>query len=186
MEQTALLPFRRKACCGFFRLKNPTASAGFEPVMLGTRGQHAKHRTPKPLGAGVSGEIWPYSLVVDNFICVSTNWFIILPNFTMHGHMNIKVCFDVWQKYVSRFWRWLCLIQVGTKWFILIRFHNLEEGSGMFLPILETDLQYTAWKRPSFGLLDLLTVFYFWLPTTQMTSWSLCNEIKLSLLQHPP
>jgi hypothetical protein len=37
--QTALLPLRRKACCGFFRLKNPTASAGFEPAMLGTRGQ---------------------------------------------------------------------------------------------------------------------------------------------------
>jgi hypothetical protein len=31
MGQTALLPLRRKACRGFFRLKNPTASAGFEP-----------------------------------------------------------------------------------------------------------------------------------------------------------
>ena len=30
----------------FFALKNPTASAGFEPVNLGTSGQHA---TPKPL-----------------------------------------------------------------------------------------------------------------------------------------
>ena len=30
MGQTALLPFRRKACWGFFRPKNPTASAGFE------------------------------------------------------------------------------------------------------------------------------------------------------------
>ena len=27
----------------FFRPKNPTASAGFEPTNLGTRGQHAKH-----------------------------------------------------------------------------------------------------------------------------------------------
>src|SRR5215510_11077936 len=33
MGQTALLPFRRKACCGFFRPKNPTASAGFEPAI---------------------------------------------------------------------------------------------------------------------------------------------------------
>jgi hypothetical protein len=39
MTQTALLPLRRKACCGFFRPKNPTASAGFEPVILGTRDQ---------------------------------------------------------------------------------------------------------------------------------------------------
>jgi hypothetical protein len=33
----------------FFALKNPTASAGFEPANLGTRGQHATPRKPKPL-----------------------------------------------------------------------------------------------------------------------------------------
>jgi hypothetical protein len=41
--QTALLPLRRKACWGYFCPKNPTASAGFEPANLGTRGQHANH-----------------------------------------------------------------------------------------------------------------------------------------------
>jgi hypothetical protein len=41
MLNRALLPFRRKACCGFCRLKNPTVSAGFETVIMGTRGQHA-------------------------------------------------------------------------------------------------------------------------------------------------
>jgi hypothetical protein len=44
MGQTALLPLRRKACRGFcFRPKIPTASAGFEPAIRGTRGQHADH-----------------------------------------------------------------------------------------------------------------------------------------------
>jgi len=33
----------------FFALKNSTASAGFEPANLGTKGQHATHRPPKPL-----------------------------------------------------------------------------------------------------------------------------------------
>ena len=33
----------------FFVLKNPTASAGFEPVNLGTKGQHATSSPPKPL-----------------------------------------------------------------------------------------------------------------------------------------
>jgi hypothetical protein len=33
----------------FFALKNPTASAGFEPTNLGTKGQHATSRPPKPL-----------------------------------------------------------------------------------------------------------------------------------------
>jgi len=32
----------------FFALKNPTASAGFEPANLGTKGQHATSRLPKP------------------------------------------------------------------------------------------------------------------------------------------
>ena len=32
-----------------FRPKNPTASAGFEPANLGTKGQHTTHRPPKPL-----------------------------------------------------------------------------------------------------------------------------------------
>ena len=51
MGQTALLPFRRKARWGFFRPeKNPTASAGFEPANLGTEGQHATSRAPKPRG----------------------------------------------------------------------------------------------------------------------------------------
>jgi hypothetical protein len=45
MGQTALLPLRRKAQWGFFHLKNLMALAGFEHVILGTRGQHANHLT---------------------------------------------------------------------------------------------------------------------------------------------
>jgi hypothetical protein len=42
MGQTALLPLRMKARCEFFHQKNPTASAGTEPALLGICGQHAK------------------------------------------------------------------------------------------------------------------------------------------------
>ena len=51
MGPTALLPLRRKACWGFFfsPFKNPTASAGFETATLGTKGQHATPRPPKPI-----------------------------------------------------------------------------------------------------------------------------------------
>ena len=35
----------------FFALKNPTASAGFEPANLGTKGQHATPRPPVPYAA---------------------------------------------------------------------------------------------------------------------------------------
>ena len=33
----------------FFALKNPTASVGFEPAILGTKSRHATSRPPKPL-----------------------------------------------------------------------------------------------------------------------------------------
>ena len=49
MGPTALLPLRRKVCWGLFCPKNPTASAGCEPTSLGTKGQHATSRVPKPL-----------------------------------------------------------------------------------------------------------------------------------------
>jgi hypothetical protein len=55
---------------GGFALKNPTASPGFEPVNLGTKGQHATSRPPTPLrqvynfkspGYGVSAQaLTPY------------------------------------------------------------------------------------------------------------------------------
>jgi hypothetical protein len=41
MGPTALLPSEGRRAEDFFALKNLTASAGFEPVNLGTKGQHA-------------------------------------------------------------------------------------------------------------------------------------------------
>ena len=37
----------------FFALKSPTSSAGFEPANLGTKGQHATSRPPKPLSSSL-------------------------------------------------------------------------------------------------------------------------------------
>ena len=70
MGPTALLPLRRKACWGFFRPKNPTASTGFEPSNLGTKGQHATPRPPKPIdklytpdNTVVLGLLYPYRII---------------------------------------------------------------------------------------------------------------------------
>ena len=49
MGPTALLPLRRKACSEFFLPNIPTSPAGVEPANLGTKGQHATSRPPKPL-----------------------------------------------------------------------------------------------------------------------------------------
>jgi len=45
MGPTALLPSKGRRAEDFFALKNPTALAGFEPVNLGIKGQHATPRT---------------------------------------------------------------------------------------------------------------------------------------------
>ena len=64
MGQTALLTFRRKAYSGFFfALKNPTASAGFEPANFGTKGQHATSRPPKPRGDSNGSLITKFKIV---------------------------------------------------------------------------------------------------------------------------
>ena len=42
---------------GFFRPKNPTASARFEPGNLGTKGDHATSRSPKPLDLILETEV---------------------------------------------------------------------------------------------------------------------------------
>ena len=60
MGPMALLPLRRKACWGFFRPKNPTASAGFEPANFGTKGQHATPRPPKPYRYGTVNSPAPF------------------------------------------------------------------------------------------------------------------------------
>jgi hypothetical protein len=49
MGPPALLPPPKEGVLGiFFALKNPTSSAGFETANLGSRGQHASPRPPKP------------------------------------------------------------------------------------------------------------------------------------------
>ena len=48
MGPTLYFPSEGRRAEGFFALKNPTASAGFEPANLGTKGQHATPRPPKP------------------------------------------------------------------------------------------------------------------------------------------
>jgi hypothetical protein len=49
MPQIYDFPSEGRRAEDFFALKNPTASAGFEPANLGAKGQHATLRPPKPL-----------------------------------------------------------------------------------------------------------------------------------------
>jgi hypothetical protein len=47
MGQTVLLLLEERQAEDIFALKNPTASAGFEPANMGTKGQYAASRPPK-------------------------------------------------------------------------------------------------------------------------------------------
>ena len=47
-DRRLYFPSERSCAEEFFALKNPTASVGFESTNLGTKGQHATSRAPKP------------------------------------------------------------------------------------------------------------------------------------------
>ena len=49
-DKRLYFPSEGRGAEDFFTLKNPMALAGFEPVNLGTKGQHATSRPPKLLG----------------------------------------------------------------------------------------------------------------------------------------
>ena len=55
MGPTAYFPSEGRPAEDFFALKNPTASAGFQPANLGTKGQHA---TPRPPFAARISRAW--------------------------------------------------------------------------------------------------------------------------------
>jgi hypothetical protein len=48
MDRWLYFPSEGRRAEDLFALKNPTASAGFELANLGTKGQHATSRPPKP------------------------------------------------------------------------------------------------------------------------------------------
>jgi hypothetical protein len=57
---TIYFPSEERRAVDFVALKNPTASAGFEPANLGTKGQHATSRPPKPIAENRVKEIKQY------------------------------------------------------------------------------------------------------------------------------
>ena len=48
-DKRLYFPSEGRRAAEFFALKIPTASTGFEPANLGTKGRHATSRPPKPL-----------------------------------------------------------------------------------------------------------------------------------------
>jgi len=111
MGPTALLPLRRKACWGFFRPKNPTASAGCEPANLGTKGQHATSRPSKPLRTEINitaSLLWHFFFRNLSQICyrVSKKHFTIFPTFNFSAHKSLKFC-----PFFIRFYK---ILQIAT------------------------------------------------------------------------
>ena len=68
MRPKALLPPEGRRVEDFFALKNPTASAGFEPADLGTQGQHATPRPPKPTHSQLPLQIFKYSFLYIYYV----------------------------------------------------------------------------------------------------------------------
>ena len=76
-------------------LKNPTASAGFEPANLGTKGQHATSRPPKPLYLGeewlttINGSDHYVSRIhnLQSLLCylVALSWYTYVSGYDTNG-----------------------------------------------------------------------------------------------------
>jgi hypothetical protein len=80
MGPTALLPLRRKTCWGFFRPKNPTASAGCEPANLGTKGQQATSRPPKPVWRYVGRRVFHKKIISYSQKCTAVLMIVVALN----------------------------------------------------------------------------------------------------------
>jgi hypothetical protein len=63
MGPPALLPIRRKLCCGFLSPLKSIASAGFEPAILGSSGKNTNHNTTEATPA-LSLQTWRQKLRV--------------------------------------------------------------------------------------------------------------------------
>jgi hypothetical protein len=109
MGPTVYFPSEGKRAEDFFALKNPTASARFEPANLGTKGQHATPRPPKSLKVVLVGE----QLRISMLSGARTS-----PHFHLHHFINLlKVCFIyyLYKDAVRRFRRWGPLVaKAGT------------------------------------------------------------------------
>ena len=82
----------------FFVLKNPTASARFEPANLGTKGQHATSRPPKPL----------FQSVTFQLIIIQANYIFHSPQSPCIHHHRVTVYIITVQKHlVSRSFKFL-------------------------------------------------------------------------------
>ena len=66
-DRLLYFPSEGRRAENFFALKNPTVSAGFEPANLGTKGQHATSRPPKPL----------YLLILFIYFLVLTSLYLL-------------------------------------------------------------------------------------------------------------
>jgi hypothetical protein len=92
MGPPALLPLRMKACWGFFSpWKILTASAGFEPTNLGTRGQHASSRPPKPLIKGFTLFICRLFVLEIKLLCSLCDYAVCLCVFSPHSVFKTSI-----------------------------------------------------------------------------------------------
>jgi len=91
-DRRLYFPSKGRRAEDFFRPKSPTTSARFEPVNLGTKGQHATPRPPKPFKNAVCFSKW---YLVERRSSHPSNWMCAkVRNFNSWGlcvHKCIKL-----------------------------------------------------------------------------------------------
>ena len=94
--------FTSLPCSGFFFvLQKLTASAGFEPANLGTKGQHAKSRPPKPLMVPLQGASFPTVFRPRVSMCLSYLAYVLQVPHHHHHHIWANNSNDIRRRNVS-------------------------------------------------------------------------------------
>ena len=153
----------------FFALKNPTVSAGFEPANLGTKGQHATSRPPKPLKVTLE-KLWMTAHCLSRYLLIAGGKTLI--KISVSNTVSDK-CFN-WRPLVHTQWfnihldQHLCLENLKTeKLFILCRhrFTNLISCQIGAFGYLNLGVSYTIETRgPSEMKIKDFSLFHraFW------------------------
>jgi hypothetical protein len=110
----------------FLALKNPTASAGFEPANLGTKGQHATSRPPKPLkNLGYHSGILLYGMRKNtgnlrhgnarskSLFCIYCFILCLLSYWCAYKNRNQNRTKTAW-RYVAAYWKLHFLMSIGV------------------------------------------------------------------------
>jgi hypothetical protein len=149
-DRRLYVPSEGRLAVDFYALKNPTASAGFEPANLGTKGQHATSRPPKLTTPWLHSSHYQHSLSADTLMSLfSTAYNICLWNLSFHLSCHLS------HSFLAKKWcRQFCIHHSPLRICIRLNCNVLD-----FIPEL--------WWMKQENVIDIRDIQQVWFPRSQ-------------------